>query len=144
MERHAMIECLERHGFKVTDKRKAIYDILHEHKRFMSAKELHELLIRKYPSMSLDTVYRNLTVFADLAVLELLEMDGERRYRLACKDQRCHHHHLICTGCGTTKIIPAACPLETLEIPSNFQITGHRFEIFGFCQQCSTTEASQA
>jgi Fur family ferric uptake transcriptional regulator len=62
--------------------------------------------------------------------------DGKARYELTGDG---HRHHLICTNCR--KMIPIdTCPLKSLEKDvgekTNFDITGHRLEIYGVCPEC--------
>jgi Fur family transcriptional regulator, ferric uptake regulator len=48
------------------------------------------------------------------------------------------HDHLICTECGKTKQINL-CPMDAvLGEPEGFTITGHKFEIYGFCDACES------
>jgi Fur family zinc uptake transcriptional regulator len=136
MQLHTITDKIKNNGYKSTSKRSAIIDILNRNKRFMTAKELYKDMLKIYPSISIDTVYRNLTMFMEMDVLEMTELEGERRYRLLCNHHDEHHHHIICTHCGKTDIIASDCPLDNIEIPGNFQITGHRFEIFGVCNTC--------
>jgi len=49
-----------------------------------------------FPQLSVDTVYRNLTLLHELDILEATELNGERLYRMVCAGDD-HHHHLICT-----------------------------------------------
>ncbi|NEU30716.1 transcriptional repressor [bacterium LRH843] len=122
-------------GFKHTEKREDMLRLFEKEKRYLSAKEVLEYLQMNHPSMSFDTIYRNLSLFADIDILEVTELEGEKRFRFRCQTHE-HHHHLICMDCGKTKHIPN-CPMDTIhqQFP-DFQITGHKFEIYGKCEQC--------
>jgi Fur family ferric uptake transcriptional regulator len=50
-----------------------------------------------------------------------------------------HTHHLICSGCKKMFSVDG-CPLEEYEkqlmVKMDFDITGHKLEIFGVCKDC--------
>ncbi len=126
---------LKEKGYKHTDKREDMLRLFADQKRYLSAKDVLESLQGEYPGLSFDTIYRNLSLFADLEILEATELEGEKRYRFSCATSE-HHHHLICLECGKTKHIHV-CPMDTLQTTySDFEVTGHKFEIYGKCQEC--------
>lgn len=133
--KHYMQQLKEK-GYKQTDKREEILRIFAKEKRYLSAKEVLTGMQLVYPDVSFDTVYRNLGLFEKLAILEATELHGERIYRLRCSHDA-HHHHLICLSCGKSRIINV-CPLDVLhEQPKEFTITDHKFELYGYCAECS-------
>ncbi|WP_026676323.1 Fur family transcriptional regulator [Fictibacillus gelatini] len=130
------IKLLKEEGYKYTDKRKHMLQLFADEKRYLSAREVQEFLKTNFPGLSFDTIYRNLSIFVDLGILEETELDGEKKFRYTCPSGK-HHHHLICLKCGKTKEIDA-CPMEKVTTDlSEFQITGHKFEIYGYCSQCT-------
>jgi Fur family zinc uptake transcriptional regulator len=131
----AALEILKEEGYKYTGKREEMIRIFAKEKRYMSAKDLLDFMKEEYPNLSFDTIYRNLSLFSELGILEETELSGERKYRFQCSESH-HHHHLICMNCGKTKHLKA-CPLDgMLGTPEGFVITGHKFEIYGYCQDC--------
>lgn len=130
------LELLKKKGYKYTGKRKTMVHIFAEQGRYLTAKEVLDLMQEEYPGLSFDTVYRNLSLFEELGIIEVTEWNGERRYRFHCGGKN-HHHHMICTECGRTRPI-SICPMNgILGKPENFEITGHKFEIYGICSECS-------
>lgn len=122
-------------GFKYTGKREEMIRIFDREKRYLSAKDMLEFMQGDYPNLSFDTIYRNLNLFEELKILETTQLDDERIYRLSCGHGH-HHHHLICTRCGKTHKLDL-CPMDAiLGEPKGFKITGHKFEIYGFCDEC--------
>lgn len=129
------LDILKSNGYKYTGKREEMIKIFAREKRYLSAKDMLEFMRIDYPSLSFDTIYRNLSLFSELEILEHTEMKGERIYRLSCATEQ-HHHHLICTECGRTQKLDM-CPMNgVLGEPEGFTITGHKFEIYGYCQEC--------
>ncbi|RCF84257.1 Fur family transcriptional regulator, partial [Enterococcus faecium] len=91
----------------------------------------------KGQGVSYDTIYRNLHDFAEIDLLEETDLNGEMKFRFhCCQGEIGHHHHFICTVCGTTKEIHM-CPMNYFEEQlGGCTIEGHRFEIFGRCENC--------
>ena len=128
---------LHEKGLKLTGKREQMLRLLAQEDRFMNAKEVMERMQRDYPGISVDTIYRNLTSFVKLNLLEETELNGERFYRFCCEKPDTHHHHFICAACGKTEAIQA-CPVTWpgLTLPSGYSISGHKFEVYGRCPKC--------
>ncbi|MFK3958411.1 Fur family transcriptional regulator [Guptibacillus hwajinpoensis] len=129
------LRILKDEGYKYTEKREDLVTLFAKEKRYLSARDVLNHMQESYPGMSVDTIYRNLTLFADLTILEETEWNGEKRYRLSCSTKT-HHHHLICLDCGKTRQIES-CPMEDIPVgESGFEVTGHKFEVYGRCGAC--------
>ncbi|QWQ38360.1 transcriptional repressor [Gemella sp. zg-570] len=132
---------LKNNGYKYTEKRKAMIDLLVREDRYLNAKYVSENLSKEFPGLSFDTIYRNLSTYVDLGILEFTEIKGERFFKLACINIKHHHHHHICLKCGKAKTIHTDICKE-LNIPelSGYRIDGHKFEIYGICPNCLKEE----
>lgn len=129
---------MKENGLKHTKKREAMISYLAKSNRYVPAKKVYEYLATDYKGISYDTIYRNLRDFSDMGILEETELAGEMRFRFNCALQGAehHHHHFICTVCGKTKEL-TTCPMDFFEdqLPG-CTIEGHRFEIYGRCEDC--------
>lgn len=131
-----ILQRLKTAGFKFTGKRREIVDLFVKNPdRYLSAKEVYELIQDKFPNVSVDTIYRTLALLVDQRVLETMEFtEDAARYRLTCHRQ--HHHHMVCLGCGRTFPLDD-CPMDELSEKMNgFQVVSHRFEVYGYCRAC--------
>lgn len=126
---------LKEQGYKETTKRNQILEIFDGDERYLTARDILDVMQKDYPSMSYDTVYRNLATFVSLDILEETELSGERHFRMHCESDH-HHHHFICMDCGKIKEIPL-CPMDLLgsALPA-YEIDNHKFEIYGRCPDC--------
>jgi Fur family transcriptional regulator, zinc uptake regulator len=129
------LNLLKDKGYKYTGKRETMVRMFANEKKYMSAKDVLERMHTEYPQLSFDTIYRNLALFESLGILESTELKGEKQYRFRCPGSD-HHHHIICTKCGKTKMIEV-CPMnDTFDIPDDFSVMEHKFEIYGLCREC--------
>jgi Fur family transcriptional regulator, zinc uptake regulator len=120
---------------KRTKNREVLLDLFLENDRYLTAGMIKDFMESENPGISFDTIYRNLSTFTELGILEETELSGERHFRMHC-DAGVHHHHFICTTCGKTQNIPD-CPMDLIAINlPNYEIKGHKFEIYGKCPLC--------
>ncbi len=91
------------------------------------------------------SIYRNLTVLEGAGVVTRIVTNDEfARYELAEKLTAHHHHHLICTDCGTVVDFELESRVErTLdrELASaaeaaGFTVADHRLDLLGSCSDC--------
>lgn len=130
-------EILKREGMKSTRHRNAILLLLEQSEHPMTAEELYISLMEKTASINLSTVYRTLDTFVskNLVIKSTMD-DGKARYELNHHE---HKHHLFCVGCH--KVISIEdCPMgelqEILKKKIDFDVTGHKLEIYGYCHNC--------
>ena len=121
-------------GHRLTAGRRAVVEAVLAGDDLFSVADIQRLV----PRIGRATVFRTmrLLVALDLVCRVRLE-DGTPRYRLRAAPQ--HHHHLVCTGCGSVEDF-SDCDLdamsEALAGRTKYEIRGHRLEMFGLCPTC--------
>lgn len=135
------LNLLEDSQLKMTERRIRMLELMYAQNRYLSAKEVKQLLEEDFPGISPDTIYRNLHSFSTLDILEETEITGEKYFRANCGVDT-HHHHFICTDCGNSEELKM-CPLAFLKDQlEDTKITSHRFELFGLCEKCIEKQVS--
>ena len=134
-----MLAKMSEHGWRITDQRRSLAALFCETNTYLTPKEVYEYLKQQYPGVSFDTIYRNLRLLSDMGILEQCYfLEGGLKFRANCSDD--HHHHVICLQCGKTVALEH-CPMDhVVPLPAGFNVRSHRFEIFGFCQDCKEAQ----
>jgi len=121
-----------------TAQRREVIGVLGRVQGFVSAQDLHELIIKDGGQISLATVYTQLRKLVDSKDVDIVMTDrGESLYRRCVVDV--HHHHLACRNCGATVEVDAP-QLEKwaseIATRNGFQELRHVIELNGICQKC--------
>jgi Fe2+ or Zn2+ uptake regulation protein len=101
-------------------------------------------LQRRAPDLATSSAYRNLLVLEEVGVVHrIVTTTDHARYELA-EDLTEHHHHLICSRCGTVQDVPASSRLEEsvrraadeIARATGFRTQQHRVDLVGICTRC--------
>jgi len=125
---------------RLTPKRAAIVDILSSAPRPLALPEI----LASGDGLAQSSVYRNLVVLEQAGVVHRIVTAESARFELA-EELTGHHHHLICTSCGTVEDVPASAHLESsladavaqVEDTTGFRTKAHRIDLVGLCRRCS-------
>lgn len=135
MAESSTINQLRKWGYKPTRQRKAIIEVLMDNRRPLTVQELYSQVKKKMPSISQDTVYRNMEVLAQINAVNRIRVRGGDRFEL----DNIHHHHFICLECGEVSCLEG-CPIGPKQLAQardhGFKVTHHRFELSGYCTRC--------
>lgn len=126
---------------RYTSKRRAVIDALVDAGRPLT---ISEVLVAAN-GMPMSSAYRNLTVLCEAGVTRRLPgVDDLGRFELAEDLSGNHHHHLVCSSCGTITDVKASAKLEralaeTARLAAEdvgFLVTDHRIDLEGVCSDC--------
>lgn len=103
-----------------------------------TAEDLHTAVSALRPGIGVATVYRAVTAMAEAGSLAPVgARDGSTLYTRCAGGK--HHHHLVCTGCGT--VVSVACPVDGPLVRSareaGYTVTAHEVTLYGLCPTCS-------
>lgn len=133
---------LAQKGLRITAVRVKALKILDDAEVPITAEEMFTSLKNVLPSVNLSTVYRTMETLLKngLVVKTTLLDDAKARYEFKRVE---HQHHIVCICCN--RMVPIEnCPIddeyaESMCRKEGFELTGHRFEIYGLCSNCKKT-----
>ena len=128
-----LIAALEDCGYRLTGPRHDVINLLSQKQEGFSTQEVCDTL----PGVGRATVYRTIKLLLEAgAICKVALPDGAPRYSLA---RAGHHHHTVCTKCGTVgdfrgSTVERLLRVISADIPG--EIVGHRVEFYITCQEC--------
>ena len=130
-------------ALKYSRQRQVIKDFLMTRKDHPTADVVYMNVKREYPSISLGTVYRNLSLLADLGEIRRLRLgDGIDHFDADISQ----HYHVICTECGSVADLKTHSAESMMDI-SNWdydgKIQGHVTYFYGVCADCCSRSVSE-
>ncbi len=126
---------------RYTTKRRALVESLLAADRPVTIFEI----VSRAGDVPTSSAYRNLTVLCEAGVARrLVGTDDLGRFELAEDLSGHHHHHLVCTGCGTVADVRASTGLERALVDAakaaasetGFEVNDHRIDMVGRCPAC--------
>lgn len=128
-------EKLRENGYSITSARREVFKALESQEPL----SMNELVKRVAKSIDRASVYRTITLFEQLGIVQRLQIGW--KYKLELTDiYSYHHHHVSCTNCGLVaplredKTLEAA--MTSLANEYGFTPTSHQIEIQGLCRNC--------
>lgn len=134
-----LVAKLKERGYRATPQRIALLKIIATSAGHPSATQIYQQMRQRFPTTTLATVYKTLTLLKEMGeVVELEFSSAENRYD---GNKPYPHLHLVCTHCRRI-IDPEIDPLghvgAQVAKTTGYQIVGQRFELYGICPQCQT------
>ena len=132
---------LSQAGYRITQPRRAILDIIAESSRPLTPVEIYDLARAKETGLGLVTVYRTIEKLEELHLVDHVHHLAECQTIFRCSD---HHQHLLtCTQCGRSRFF------DGLEVEEQFnqigrqlgyEVTGHWLQLAGLCEECQDSQ----
>lgn len=124
-------------GLSVTHQRLAIFEaVMATCNRHPSADLIYRSVRERYPTISFNTIYKNLETFEELGiVMKVNPLYNEARYDVDVRP----HHHLICRECKTIVDVHDE-ELDRLPSPQaandGFVVENWTVQFTGLCAEC--------
>ncbi|WP_037639858.1 Fur family transcriptional regulator [Streptomyces bicolor] len=123
---------------RTTRQRMAVMRALAGRQDFVSAQDLHALLVADGVRIGLTTVYRALRDLEASGGADVVRDDaGERLYRTRPADG--HRHYLLCRACGRSRPVDSDVVEEwagRIAADTGYAAVEHTVELTGICADC--------
>ena len=119
-------------GKRITWERRLLFDIIARNPH-LDASAIYRLATDVNPKIGLATVYRTLSLLAELDLVNVSALgEAHGHYEIRGDD----HVHMICLRCG---VVREASPLgdpRSLGEAEDFEVLQARLELVGYCPAC--------
>ncbi|HIS32136.1 MAG TPA: transcriptional repressor [Candidatus Limivivens intestinipullorum] len=132
-------------ALKYSRQRESIKEFLRSREDHPTADTIYMNIRQSFPNISLGTVYRNLTLLADLGEITRIITDGGAdRF----DGSTAPHHHFICTKCHSVRDLP----MENIDYimdtarkaaGSRLRIDSYTAHFYGICENCMGSEENE-
>ena len=133
---HDFAEVCAKEGLKITHQRREVFKELLNSQDHPTVEKLYRRLLRKLPTISLDTVYRTLTTLEQHGLVTRVQtLESQARF----EGRIDNHHHVICKKCGKITdfdwgvLDAAALPDEIIKWG---RIEQKNITLLGLCREC--------
>ena len=123
------------HGLQVTYQRLAIYQALYFTKEHPSAEVIYQQVKKRFPMISLGTVYKTLEKFFEVGLIQKVSPVTE----VARYDAKVNpHHHMVCLDCQSIQDAEDIIGEQKISIPDKygFQVVRQQVVLQGYCPGC--------
>ncbi len=129
------VKTLREHHIPLTTTRLVLLRFLATNRGHYSAEDIYQILKEEYPSLSIATVYNNMSLFARLGIVQELRIEKDKIIYDTYTEP---HAHFLCLKCGQIYDIDTSMK----EFPE--EIDGHAVHFvhtyyFGICKNCRQT-----
>ena len=132
-----IVASLRDEGFRITPQRMAIVDYLLKTEDHPSADHIHKVVRKRYPMVSLSTVYKTLYLLKEKNLVNEIEVGGESRFDAHTDD----HINIVCIKCGKIDDVDEET-LKDIQLKaakkSKYLILKSSFELHGYCSSCKS------
>ena len=128
---------LQENGYRLTEARRAVVDIIQKSMRALTPVEVFDMARRKYNALGLVSVYRTLEKLEELHLIQRVHQP--QGCQAFISESSGHQHLLLCQNCGRVAFFEGD-DLDTLinsiSKKTGYQIHEHWLQLFGLCEAC--------
>jgi Fur family transcriptional regulator, ferric uptake regulator len=125
-------------GFKITDARRIVLEVLHRSSGHLTSSEIIEQVEAEDSSIGRASIFRTLELLTSQAIVRPTFLNPTTP-SYVLMSQEGHHSHIICTQCDRV-IELDECHVDKmmaeLQERHGIRLTGHLVEFYGICDDC--------
>ena len=142
MSEHPWLIQLNEHGYRLTDSRRAVVEIMAQSTHALPPIEIYDEARASHPALGLVTVYRTLEALEHQGLIQRVHQpQGCQAFITAPAG---HQHLLLCRQCGEAAIFEGddlENLMKSIARKTGYQITEHWLQLFGLCPNCKKGQA---
>ena len=122
-------------GVRKSKPRKIILEELQKLNTHPRGDELYSLVRRRWPQISMGTIYRNLSFLRRQGMVAEIFCGDFNRY----DGNTSQHPHFLCRRCKQLRDVETSnlpTKIEILGLEDSFQLEGHYIVFYGLCDHC--------
>jgi Fe2+ or Zn2+ uptake regulation protein len=139
--RETVLARLRKANQRLTPNRETLLEVLAAGNRPLTISDIRSVR----PELATSSVYRNLVVLEQADVVHRVVTRGDFAYYELAEELTEHHHHLVCSNCGTVEDVPASATIEQsvrdaarqIARRTGFKTEHHRLDLVGVCRRCA-------
>ena len=136
------LNVLSGNGYRLTDSRRAVVEIVKNSPRAMTPLEVFDSARISHPELGLVTVYRTLEKLEELHLIQRVHQPAGCQAFIS--NSQGHQHLLLCRRCGQVTFFEGD-DLDNLMIniseKTGYSIQEHWLQLFGLCANCQPTNS---
>lgn len=134
---HQLTEQLAATGFRFTQQRRQVYDVLLEKRDHPTAEEVFLRAKKAMPEISHATVYNCLAALVECGLARQVQLQrGATRY---CPNMK-EHCHYYCDACGEVFDVPLPAEASGMPRPKGFKVDHYDIAVHGLCASCAAKQ----
>lgn len=137
MNIEAWLTELQHHGYRLTDARRAVVEIIAHSARALTPVEVYDAARGSHPALGLVTVYRTLEKLEELHLIQRVHQPSGCQAFVSAGNG--HEHLLLCTHCGQVTFFSGDDLDEltrAIAAKTGYKIEEHWLQLFGQCASC--------
>ena len=128
---------LQENGYRLTEARRAVVDIIQKSTRALTPVEVFDMARKKYNALGLVSVYRTLEKLEELHLIQRVHQP--QGCQAFISESNGHQHLLLCQNCGRVTFFEGddlGALIQSISKKTGYQIREHWLQLFGLCEAC--------
>ena len=142
MSEHPWLVQLNEQGYRLTDARRAVVEIMAQSRHAITPIEIYDEARAAHPALGLVTVYRTLEALEEQGLIQRVHQPQGCQAFIPAPTG--HQHLLLCRECGQAALFEGddlEKLIHSIARRTGFQITEHWLQLFGLCPNCRKGQA---